>query len=91
VQVVYKANRLTKLLKKKWDFESKLERWQDQLSREPSTPRPTVKVRKQWSDVRGEKNDVMEAISQLDCQVSLTTPLNVPYQFNVGFLCYHYL
>jgi hypothetical protein len=68
-QVVYKASRLTKLLNKKRKFESKLDRWQDQIHREPSTPRPTVKVRKQWSDVRGQDTEVMEAISQLDIQI----------------------
>jgi len=54
--------------------ESKLERWQEQLCKEPSIPRPVVKIRKQWSDVRRQKSDVMDAISQLESQVSLTTP-----------------
>jgi len=75
VQVVYKAKKLTKLLKKKRMCESKLERWQEQLHKEPSTPRPVVKIRKQWSDVRRQKSDVMDAISQLESQVSLATPV----------------
>lgn len=47
-QVVYKAKELTKLIKEKEKYEGKLERWYDQLSREPSTPRPTIKPRKHW-------------------------------------------
>ena len=44
LQVVYKANKLSTLIKKKQNFEGKLERVFQFMSREPKADRPLVKV-----------------------------------------------
>ncbi|KAG0577950.1 hypothetical protein KC19_5G194100 [Ceratodon purpureus] len=68
-QVVYNAKKLTKLLKKKQKYEGKVEKWMDALDREPSTPRPTVKIRKHWYHFRGEPVDAIDHYDKLILQL----------------------
>jgi hypothetical protein len=67
---VYNAKKLTKLLKKKHKYERNVERWQDQIDRVPSSPRPTVKIRKRLYFFKGEPVDAIdyyeEQIEQLE-------------------------
>lgn len=76
---MYNAKNLTNLLKKKQKYEGKVERWMDQLDKEPSAPRPTVKIRKQWYNFPGAPCDAIdyydERISQLEVEVILAVSL----------------
>lgn len=66
---MYNAKKLTKLLKKKQKYEGKVEKWMDALDREPSTPRPTVKIRKHWYHFRGEPVDAIDHYDKLILQL----------------------
>ena len=71
-QVVYKADRLTKLIERKETFETKLERMYDRLIATPRATRPTVKVR-----IRLCQGGEM-----------LLTSINIKYYYGVLFGCF---
>ncbi len=50
VQVVYKANKLASLIKKKEKYEGKIELLLKKQAAEPTSDRPTTKVKCKWPE-----------------------------------------